>query len=133
MNTIESKALGELFAHVTRWIANLRRAKQARKQESIQALRNVISASRETAVYVRQLKDEGNRDHAVERRLAVLWTELGFALEDLGLGKLAKRCQIKGMDWADPDHYDSSFLKKSDTSLEKMEQMARTLLAGIRR
>ncbi|WP_293649584.1 hypothetical protein [Thiolapillus sp.] len=133
MNTLTSKALGELFSHGSRWLANLRRAKTARKQESVEALRKVIVAARETAVYLRRLHDSGKRDHEIERNLAVLWTELAFTLEDLGLNKLAKRCQIKGRHWADPGHYDNDFLEKSDTSLERMEKLARDMLAEIRR
>ncbi|WP_456373408.1 hypothetical protein [Thiolapillus sp.] len=133
MHPITSKALSELFSHGSRWLANLRRAKTVRKQESKQALRQVITAARETAVYIRQLNDTGSRDHRMERHLSLLWTELGFSLEDLGLEKLAKRCQIKGKHWADPKHYDSEFLQKSDSSLERMEKLAKEMLADISR
>lgn len=74
------------------------------------------------------MEDSGGRDHAVERHLAVLWTELGFKLEDLGIAKLAKRCQIKGMHWADPSHYDDLFIARADVSLERMERLARAIL-----
>lgn len=133
MEALSTKVLNELFSHGAKWLANLRRAKLKRKRESVQALREVIAASRETAVYVRQLSDKGKRDHDVERRLSSLWTKLGFALEDLDIPKLAKRCQIKGKHWSDPEHYDDAFLKKADVSLEKMERLARELLAEIAR
>ncbi|WP_457676367.1 hypothetical protein [Thiolapillus sp.] len=133
MNTLTGKTLGELFSHASRWLANLRRARLERKRESIEALRQVITASRETAVYIRQLEDTGRRDHQMERHLALLWTELGFSLEDLGLEKLAKRCQIKGKHWANPEYYDKDFLTRSDISLERMERLARELLADISR
>ncbi len=94
--------LWDIFKHVGSWLTNLSRAGQARKTESVKALREVITAARETAVYVRQMQDSGKRDHDAERRLAVLWTRLGFALRDLGIEKLAKRCQIAGKDWQHP-------------------------------
>ncbi|WP_456416341.1 hypothetical protein [Thiolapillus sp.] len=131
MGALTSKVLGELFSHGSRWLSNLRRAKEERKRESVRALRQVITASRETAVYIRQLNENGHHDHAMERRLSLLWTELGFTLEDLGIPKLAKRCQIKGKHWANPKHYDRDFLEKSDTSLEKMERLALAILAEI--
>jgi hypothetical protein len=131
MDPLSSKVLGELFNHGSRWLANLRRAKDERKAASVQALRKVIISSRETAVYVRQLNDSGNRDHDRERHLSMLWTELGFALEDLGIKKLAKRCQIKGKHWSNPEHYDKDFLEKADISLDRMERIARELLDEI--
>ena len=133
MDALTTKVLGDLFNHGFKWLINLRRAKPQRKQESIHALRQVITASRETAVYVRQLNDNGNRDHETERHLSLLWTDLGFTLEDLGISKLAKRCQIKGKHWSDPGHFDKEFLKKADFSLDKMEKLAGELLAEINR
>ncbi|BAO44200.1 hypothetical protein [Thiolapillus brandeum] len=108
MEPLTSSTLESLFNHGSRWLANLRRAKSARKRESVKALRQVILAARETAVYIRKLNDSDERDHDIERHLSLLWTEPGFCLEDLELKKLAKRCQIKGKHWADPGHYERS-------------------------
>ena len=129
MEPISSSTLYDLFRHGLQWLGNLRRARQGRIEESVQALRKVITAARETAVYLRQLKTTGKPDHQVERHLTLLWTELGFALQDLGIPKLAKRCQITGARWADPGRFDKGFLDKADVSLEKMEKLARQLLA----
>lgn len=133
MELISSKTLYALFRHGQQWLGNLRRARQGRIEESVQALRKVITASRETAVYLRQLKQTRQPDHQVERHLTRLWTELGFALQDLGIDKLAKRCQITGARWADPDRFDQVFLDKADVSLERMEKLASQLLAEVRR
>jgi hypothetical protein len=133
MPGVSSALLWDVFKHVRAWLANLNRAGQARKQQSVKALREVVTAARETAVYMRQMQDTGARDHGTERRLAVLWTELGFALRDLGIEKLAKRCQITGKDWSRPGHYDREFLDKADVSLERMEQLALEILQGIER
>ncbi len=104
MEAFTSGALRELIKHGYSWLSNLRRAKGERKRQSINALRQVITASRETAVYIRQLNDNNRRDHDVERHLSNLWTELGFALSDIGLTKLARRCNIKGKHWSNPSH-----------------------------
>jgi len=134
MDPVSTKALNELFKHSSRWLINLRRAKRERKAASIQALRKVITSSRETAVYIRQLNDNGNnREHDRERHLSMLWTELGFDLEDLGIKNLAKRCQIKGKHWSNPGHYDKDFLEKADINLERMERIAREVIAEVNR
>lgn len=133
MDNISAGLLWDIFKHVRSWLANLDRAGNDRKQESIRALRDVITAARETAVYIRHMNDNGTRNYATESHLSILWTELGFALEDLKLNKLAKRCQIKGKHWSDPGHYEEDFIKKADVSLDRMECLAREILYKIKR
>jgi len=128
MDGVTTGLLWDIFKHIRSWLANLDRAGESRKLQSIQALRDVITAARETAVYLRQVKDSGRPNHKTETHLSVLWTKLGFALEDLGISKLAKRCQIKGKQWSDPEHYDADFINRADISLERMEQLARQIL-----
>lgn len=131
MTAISGVSLWELLRHLGRWLGNLRRAGETRKRESIAALRAVIVAARQTQVYMRQLEQSGRQDHIVEARLTELWTELGFRLGDLGLGQLAKRCDIKGNYWADPARFNPEFLHKADVGLARMEQLARQMVAEI--
>jgi len=131
MAPISDISLWQLFKHLSQWLGNLSRAKQQRQRESIEALRAVVLAARHTQAYLRQLEDTGNQDHATEAKLAGLWTELGFRLIDLGLGKLAKRCDIRGRYWANPKNLDADFLQRADIGLERMEQLARQLLAKV--
>jgi hypothetical protein len=133
MAEISAGLLWELFKHARSWLANLSRASEQRQRQSIEALRGIITASRQTAVYLRRLEETGRRDHATEERLSVRWTELGFQLEDLGITKLAKRCQVTGKHWSDPDHYDPEFLEKADVSLDRMERLATGILHQIQR
>jgi hypothetical protein len=131
MAVISDVSLWELFKHLRQWLGNLSRAGNARKRQSTLALRAVILAARSTQAYLRQLEDTGKQDHATEARLAGHWTQLGFDLADLGLSKLAKRCDIRGRYWANPDRFDSQFLQRADVGLDRMEQLARQLLAEI--
>jgi hypothetical protein len=130
---ISAGLLWELIKHARSWLANLSRAGERRKRQSMAALRGIIIASRQTAVYLRQLEESGRRDHEAERRLSTRWTELGFELEDLGITKLAKRCQIAGKHWSDPNHYDRDFLERADISLDRMERLATEILHQIDR
>ena len=125
------RLLWELFRHLKAWLANLQRAGASRKRESIEALRGVVLAARLTQTYLRKLKDNNTRDHAEEGRLTHTWTELGFRLGDLGLTKLAKRCDVSGRYWADPKRFDADFMEKADVGLERMEQLARALIAEV--
>jgi hypothetical protein len=131
MAVISDTGLWQLVKHLHQWLGNLSRARQQRKRESIEALRAVVVAARHTHVYLRQLQDTGAQHHATEAHLAGLWTELGFRLGDLGLTKLAKRCDIRGRYWANPDTLDADFLQRADIGLERMQQMALQLLVEI--
>ena len=131
MAVISDLSLWELFKHLRQWLGNLSRAGTERKRQSTEALRAVVVAARHTQVYLRQLEDSGQQNHATEAQLAEMWTDLGFRLIDLGLTKLAKRCDIKGRYWADPDQFNDEFLQKADVGLESMEQLARQLMNGI--
>lgn len=133
IEVVTAISVWELAKHATSWLTNLKRAKQERKEESKHALRQVIVASRKTTVYLRQLKDTGKRSHQIESELSVHWTELSFTLEDLGITKLAKRCRIKGKQWAEPGKTDFDYLLKADVGLEKMERLANELLLEIER
>ena len=125
------RLLWELFRHLKAWLANLQRAGASRKRESIEALRGVVLAARLTQTYLRKLQDSKTRDHAEEGRLTHTWTELGFRLGDLGLNKLAKRCDVSGRYWADPKRFDADFMDKADVGLERMEQLAKTLIVEV--
>jgi hypothetical protein len=120
-----------LLSHLKKWLANLRRAKQQRKNESREALRSVITAIRETEVYVRQLRESGKKSLKTERKLSLRWTNLSFRLEDLGLSGLAKRCQIKGKYWADQSRFTRDFLDKAGTRLSDVERLALLTLKQI--
>ncbi len=124
-------SLWELVKHAGNWLANLKRARGARKKESIDALRKVVIAARKTSVYMRHMNATGSQSAGTEAELAVLWTELSFALQDLGVDKLAKRCHIQGRQWADPGHMDKAYMEKADIGLARMEQLANQLLAEI--
>ena len=130
MALISESVLWDLFRHLKSWLTNLQRAGDQRKRESIDALRAVVIAARHTQAYLRRLHQSG-QDHGEEARLAGMWTELGFRLRALELTRLAKRCDINGRYWADPEQFDDDFLHKADVGLARMEQLARQLLAGI--
>lgn len=133
MELITDINLWELVKHLKQWLINLRNAGEARKRESVGALRAVIVAARHTKAYVRQLCDTERQDHEKEGELAAMWTELSFSLYDLKLWKLAKRCEIKGRYWADPAQFDKEFLEKADIGLERMEQLAKQMLKELER
>jgi hypothetical protein len=129
---VTAVSLWELVKHGASWLVNLKNAKKERKRESTDALRKVLLAAQETRIYTNRLKNGGDPEPNKQERLAMLWSELSFALEDLGLDKLAKRCRIKGLHWADPGAMDQDYLEKADIGLERMERLARQVLLEIR-
>ena len=133
MAPLAENLLWELVKHLKQWLTNLRRAGKERKRQSINALRAVIVAARSTRAYLRHLDKSGKTDRAQEAELSRIWTELGFVLSDLGLGALAKRCDISGRYWSDPAQLEHEFLDRADIGLERMEQLARQMVAEVER
>lgn len=131
MIEITAGEIGGILGHVARWLANLKRAKKERKLQSRQALERVVLAVRETATYTSHIRSGGKKRLEKETRLAMLWTELSFRLEELGLKKLANRCEIKGRYWANPDEFDDQFLRSARARLKDIEQEARLLLNSL--
>lgn len=131
IEVLSPAALWDLIKNASSWLVNLRRANHTRQQASVNALRKVVIAARKTAVYMRQLDDTQQRHYPTEIELATLWTELSFALDDLKVTKLAKRCLINGKQWADPKKMDNDFLAKADAGLDRIEQLANQLLANL--
>jgi hypothetical protein len=126
LSTLGAVEVRALLGHVARWLANLRRAGDARKRESVAALRDVIVAVRRTSAYLRTRGDAPSLE--VEQALSETWTRLGFRLRDLGVEALAKRCDVSGRHWADPASLDADFLEKADVSLASIERLALLLL-----
>ncbi len=123
-----------IITHLKKWAANLVRAKSERKRQSKDALRAVIKAVRETAIYLRLLREGRPKSIAREKKLSLLWTELSFRLEDLSLKKLANRCGILGRYWADPAAFKKSFLDSPDiVRLLDIEKLAYASLKALKK
>ncbi len=84
----------------------------------------MISVVRETTVYLCGLDEGHQKSIEKEERLSLSWTQLAFALEDLGLNKLANRCSIKGRYWANPAGYDQDFLQRAWQTLNASPRQA---------
>lgn len=121
-----------IITHIKKWVTNLLRAKSERKKQSKEALRAVIKAVRETTIYLRNLRVGNQKSLEKERELSLLWTELSFKLEDLGLKKLANRCSLKGRYWADPVAFNKTFLNRADIRLSDIEQLAHASLKDLK-
>lgn len=121
-----------IITHVKKWVTNLLRAKSERKKQSKEALRAVIRAVRKTTIYLRNLREGGQKSIERERELSLLWTELSFKLEDLGLKKLANRCSLKGRYWADPAAFDKAFLNRAYIRLSEIEKLAYASLKELK-
>ena len=130
-SVVTESALKALIANLGRYLANLARAGQERKAQSRRALEGVVRATRQTQVYVRQLAARGSRDFTKEERLADTWTRLSFELDKLDVSALAKRCDITGSYWADPDKFAPEFLDKARVRLKDLELEAKALLAKL--
>lgn len=120
-----------IAGHVGRWLANLRRAGDARRQQSLRAVNAAVSLLRQTQAYARGLK-AGKQDFNMESRLAGSWADLSFELAQLKLPALAKKCDLMSRFWADPAAFPPAFLADADIGFAAVERLARELSVQIR-
>jgi hypothetical protein len=128
---VTESLLRDLLANLGRYLANLARAGSRRKEESRKALQGVVQATRQTRVYLRELDASGKRNFDKEARLSDTWTRLSFELHKLDVRALAKRCDITGGYWSDPDTFSDDFLHKARVRLQDLETDAKSLLARL--
>lgn len=120
-----------LAGHIAKWLANLNRAKEDRKRQSLLAVNKVVVLVRKTMVYSRALK-QGSKDFNVESNLATEWSELAFELSNLKLDALAKKCDLKGRYWADPEGFSKDFLFEADISFQTVDRLARNISVKVK-
>ena len=124
-------AVSSLTTHIIKWVANLGRAGENRKNESRACLEKVILAVIKTRLYCSALDAGQPVDYAKESEIAIEWRTLSMELERLKLLKLAKKCKVKSWYWEDQGRLDADFLKQAQVGFEQVEKTASLLLKQI--
>ncbi len=120
----------EVAKHLKKWVTNLKRARENRKNESIEALRQVIVASRGMRIYINEWK-EGVRDYPSEKQLSEEWTKLGFLVKDLGLQDLSNKCDELALKLTMIDQVGKETVEKTREALVSIEERAREILNEV--
>lgn len=120
----------EVAKHLKTWVTNLRRAKEDRKKESVEALRQVIIASRGMRIYINEW-NEGVRDYSREKQLSEEWTTLGFLVRDLGLKDLSAKCDALAVKLTMIDQVSKETIEKTREALVSIEERAQDILVPI--
>ena len=128
--TLPATSAASLARYLLQWLRGLAQASEDRKRECLHAVEAVLAATRRTQRYLEE-RERGQTDPRTEAQLAVMWTELGFQLEGLGIKKLAKRCDVKGMYWSNRRKFEAEWWQQADIGLEAVARLARQLRAHI--
>lgn len=128
--TVSASSLATLGRYLLQWLQSLSKASDDRKRECLHAIEAVQAAVRRTQRYVQE-RNSGRIDAKTEADLASMWTDLGFRLSDLGVKKLAKRCDVKGRYWADKRKFSEEWWDQADIELDSVAELARRLHAEI--
>jgi hypothetical protein len=129
--TLPATSVASLARYLIQWLRGLSQASEARKRECLNALESVLAATRRTQRYLEE-RNQGRIDPHTEGELAVMWTELGFQLEALGVKKLAKRCDVKGVYWSNRQKHPNQWWEQADIGLEAVARLARQIRASVR-
>ncbi|MEH6625931.1 MAG: hypothetical protein V7739_05765 [Motiliproteus sp.] len=131
IETTGKAAVSALTTHIIKWISNLGRAGNSRKEESRICLEKVILAVRKTSIYCRSLDQGQATNYDKEAEIALDWTRLALELDRLKLDKLAKKCRVNGWYWEDQGRFDEDFLRKAQVGFDHIEKLATLLLQKI--
>lgn len=131
IEAVGAGAVSALTTHILKWVSNLSRAGNDRKNESRASLKKVILAVRNTSIYCRALDEGLSKDYQKETEISVEWTNLAMELERLKLYELAKKCRVKGWYWEDQGRFDQDFLEKAQINFAQVERLASKLLREI--
>ncbi len=121
----------KIITHIKKWVTNLLRAKEKRKEQSKAALEAVILAVRKTKFYLSSLQRNVKKSIENERELMLLWTEVSFKTRKIKLKELANRCNDLGKYWANPSDFSKDFLSTAGNRLSDIERIAETILDQI--
>jgi len=131
VEAVGGAAVSALTTHILKWIANLRRAGDERKNESRACLVKVVLAVRKTSIYCHALDEGQQENYAKEEEISLEWTKLALELDGLKLHKLAKKCRVKGWYWENQGRFDQVFLEKSQITFTQVESLANQLIHEI--
>lgn len=106
-----------------------RRLQDERGQRAVEA---ILRAVNETKLYVSALARGEERRRNLEGDLSRYWTSAASALHGID-DDLARRCQLKGAYWTDPDAWSDQQLKKARILLTQVSADADALLGWQRK
>jgi hypothetical protein len=113
----------------TAWdnIVKNRREENSRFREALTKLSEAVTETR--IILGRQRWQQvANKD---KERLSRLWAKAGVAISEFDR-ELAERCDIKGVFWADPEHWTDKQIDDANIRIVAMEKEMRELFGGKR-
>ncbi len=120
----------EVAKHLKTWVTNLKRARDSRKKESIEALRQVVVSSRGMRIYINEWS-EGVRHYSSEIALSEEWTKLSYLLKDLDLKDLANKCDELAVKLTKIDSTNNETVEKTREALVNIEDRAKEILDEV--
>lgn len=102
-------------------------ARDRDRQERNLALIAVLTAANQTEGYIKATHKGAPRDIEREHALSTLWGTCSIALEPFD-EDIARRCQLKGQYWRDPDEWSVNDINDTRIGLERLRKEAEYLL-----
>jgi hypothetical protein len=124
---IEAGALLALLADLRKWIQQARARKQLRDERGQRAVEAILRAVNETTVYIAAQARGDRVSRNREAELSRNWTSAAAALHGID-DDLARRCEMKGAFWANPESWSQDDLTKARILLKQVSDDAHKLL-----
>jgi hypothetical protein len=102
-------------------------AQEKDRQQRNLALVAVLTAANQTHGYIRATQEGAPRDIEREHALSNLWDICSIELEQFD-ADIARRCQLKGQYWRDPEQWSVTDINETRIGLERVQKEAEYLL-----
>lgn len=129
---MEASTLTFLAKGILDWLTRLAKTSGEEKKKCLTAVEEVVGAVRRTEAYCRA-RDAGHTDIRTEGDLAEMWTRIGYSLRSVGATALAKRCDVKGRYWANPEKFSDEWWDAADIGLDSVEKLAHQIRLQVER
>lgn len=129
--TFSAGTVTTLSKEVIKCLRRLVDGSAKRQSACLDAIEKVVVGVRKTEAYCRA-RSTGNRNLRTEGDLAAMWTEIGFALQRVGVPSLAKRCDVKGRYWANSERFSNEWWDSADIGLDSVEALARRVRVQVK-
>jgi hypothetical protein len=112
------------FAEIVPSLILLPKEQRERKDA---AMRAIVIALDETAIYYRDLGESSGRSRERENQLAKYWSAAAIPMRHVDQ-ELAERCDMKAEFWLNPERYDANKIKQLNIQLDNVRETYRSLI-----
>jgi hypothetical protein len=126
-NAVDLASLATLVLKVKEFLRDFSQrrttSKRQSEKDSESTLKALLTALNETQIYIGKRR----KHKSTEAKLSRLWTAAALRIRSYDID-LAKRCQMKGVYWTNPDSWSDDDIEKTRIAIDEVAESINKLL-----